>query len=191
MKLRQVGTDPNHPCKIKTRPMRVLWQQPAVLCAHCWCTMLPLQAVLGLGVWKDSLVTCALAGWTRVAPVVESWNAGFEWELWVGSSAAVLASDSNGLPRFIFKVTEKCLDLFKPSRGSGVWSNVTLQLLARLHWLLFLPWCLPVFDAPFPCPACSSVKQIPQENSPWSSSVGTCRCCTYFSNLLVLTIPGQ
>lgn len=78
MKLRQVGTDPNHPCKIKTRPMRVLWQQPT-LSAHCWCTMPPLQTVPGLGVWMDSLVTRALAGWTRVAP------ADSECRVWVGA----------------------------------------------------------------------------------------------------------
>lgn len=38
VKLRQVGADPNHPCKVKTRPMRVLWQQPALaLCPQLVC----------------------------------------------------------------------------------------------------------------------------------------------------------
>lgn len=43
--------------------------------------MLPLQTALGLGVWMDSLVTCALAGWTRAATAGSELNAGFEWEL--------------------------------------------------------------------------------------------------------------
>lgn len=43
--------------------------------------MLPLQTVLGLGVWMDSLVTCALPGWTRTAAVGSELNAEFEGEL--------------------------------------------------------------------------------------------------------------
>lgn len=152
MKLRQVGTDPNHPCKVKTRPMRVLWQQPKPLL----CPLLAHHAATrdcpwawGVDGLPGDLCSCRV---DKSGPIGRELNAGFEWELWVGSSAAMLASASNGLPRFMFKITEKCLDLFKPNRGSGVGSNVTLQLPARLPWQFGSPLVSPRVWLSIPVP---------------------------------------
>lgn len=77
VKLRQVGADPNHPCKVKTRPMRVLWQQPAL--ALCPTTGVPCchyRLPLGLGCGWTHWWPVLLQGGQEQPQLVASWMQG-------------------------------------------------------------------------------------------------------------------